>query len=496
MNHLRARHRPITTAALTLIALLVGGTLVQVPARDAEQRAYPACESRQLYKFSCRWEQIPSTTVRLFFPGQASWQWVTGRDHPGRASVLAGTACSTCHGNPVAGASSVAGWAGPPTDHRRSAGCPACHGVLAQRVAALGANLVAHPELERAPIAGKRASLDVEVQAAYDAEHIYVRASWPSPRPGIIHDLWRFDGAQWVKWGGPRPDAPKKGVMPSYEDRLAVMLSDRDLRAAPGLRPEVNQVGCWVKCHQDLRAMPKTPPKDVLEAHPALGKGGRKWEDIQKYTLATRTGASGEAWGDVRSADEIAELRRRGQFLDLWMWRAARGGPLGYADDFHVLDTRLGDGGKGAFMTPETPTYMYDARKVGFAAVPEERFEELLTRLPLIVGENAVPFDAAATFKKGDLLPRRVLRPAEGGRADVLANSWWRDGRWTVELRRRLDTAQPDDKALVPGRTYVIGLGVFESMVSNRRHHVSFPVTLGLGVPADIQAAPLRADGR
>ena len=47
-------------------------------------------------------------------------------------------------------------------------------------------------------------------------------------------------------------------------------------------------------------------------------------------------------------------------------------------------------------------------------------------------------------------------------------------------------------KALAPGKVYDIGFSVFEDRVSNRRHLVTLPpVTLGLGVDADIKAVKL-----
>jgi hypothetical protein len=80
----------------------------------------------------------------------------------------------------------------------------------------------------------------------------------------------------------------------------------------------------------------------------------------------------------------------------------------------------------------------------------------------------------------------------QGSTADILVNSSWQNGKWVLELRRKLDTGNPDDKAFEVGKVYYISLAVFDDMVSNRRHHVSFPLTLGIGVDADIKA--LRAE--
>lgn len=499
----RFRSRLLRPWVLVLaLALASGGAYLAMAAREATRPAepYPAWESPRLFTFPGEWTAVAPVVVRTIYPGQASWQWVTGSAHPGSASVAAGTACAACHGNPVVGASSVAGWAGPPADHGQSQGCQACHRVLEQQPERLGASVGASPELEPDPIEGKRPFLDVEVRAAFDAAYLYLRLEWASERPGIIHDLWRWDGERWALTGGPKPDAPKRDRMPSYEDRLSINVADVEIPAFDGARVGYAKAGCWIACHDSMRAMPREPAAEAVKADRHLGAEGLKQSDVRKYLLITRSRLDeAGGWNAVKPRAEIERLLERGQFLDMWMWRAARSGPIGYADDAFVLEYRFGDKGRGMFvenpLEQGRPRYVYDAGKVGFHAVPEARLGELLPRAPLVEGETAAPPAPNAGFAPGDLVSRRLLRTPEGSRADILANSRWERGRWVLELRRKLDTGQPDDKRLVPGRAYTIGIAVFDDMVSNRRHHVSFPVTLGLGTPADIVARPL-AEGR
>jgi hypothetical protein len=238
---------------------------------------------------------------------------------------------------------------------------------------------VADPELEPDPIEGKLPYIDVDVRAAYDSEYLYMRFEWASERPGITHDLWRYDGAEWVKWGGPKPDALEKGVTPSYEDRLALNISDRNLPAGDGSNARFAQQGCWITCHSSMRAMSREPSKDEVKAHPYLGDTGLGKSDVRKYLLLSREQADeAGGWDKVRAQEEIQRLLDEGDFLDMWMWRGARSGPAGYGDDFYVLEYRLSDGGTGPFMTPAEPEYMYDASKVGFYAIPEDKLEEML----------------------------------------------------------------------------------------------------------------------
>jgi hypothetical protein len=224
------------------------------------------------------------------------------------------------------------------------------------------------------------------------------------------------------------------------------------------------QAGCWITCHD----------------------GG-------KYLLSTRTQTGTGEEPTLQSDEAITRLFATGEFLDLLTWRAARSGPIGYADDAYVLASWLRDQGEASFITQTHPAYMYNAAKVGFHAIPEATFEARRGAFPLIQNDTAVPFNPMTSFTPGDLLSRRVLRRPTGSAADVLANSRWENGRWQVELRRKLHTGHPDDKVFEPGKMYTIGLAIFDNLVSNQQHHVSFPVTLGLGVSGDITAHPIVA---
>jgi hypothetical protein len=65
----------------------------------------------------------------------------------------------------------------------------------------------------------------------------------------------------------------------------------------------------------------------------------------------------------------------------------------------------------------------------------------------------------------------------------VKAYSEWADGIWTVIFVRALNTN--DNRSDTPldgiptGTSYTFNFGVFDDHVSNRRHHVTFPFTIG-----------------
>src|SRR3990170_4456940 len=436
----------IVVGLLTALAAIDGSSARLGP---AGAQAPPIIQGAGLFTFPGDWSTIPEKTITLFFPGQASWEFLTSSDHPGSEQVVAGTTCQTCH---------------------------------AGQEKMKGESLVKHARLEPDPIAGKAGSLDVAVRAAFDDQYIYLRFEWQAPQPGASHELWRYDGTRWAAWGGPKPDATKANTPPSYEERLVLMFTERNVPAADGAKTGFNQAGCFIACHNSMRNMPRDVRGDRVVTHPYFGRGGLNANDMRHYLLLTRTATDETGgWDKVKTRPDIERLKAEGSFLDLWQWRAYRSSPVGYAGDDYVLEYRLSDGGRSPFTTPAQPSFMYDQAKTGFRAIPESRLNELLPRLPLIMGTNAVPVDPTARFAVGDLLPQNVLRTPDGSGADILANGSWARGRWVVELRRKLITGNPDDKPFVAGRVYRFGLAVFNDMVSNRYHFISFPQTLGLG---------------
>lgn len=406
------------------------------------------------------WASIPARTVALFYPGQSSYQWLRGPGHPaGMAAVSAGAPCSACHTG---------------------------------QEPKLGERIVAGGPLEPEPISGKRGLIELRVQAAYDDRQLYLRIEWPTQqdRPGQVHDFIRWNGESWTPFGGPRSKAEvRTGAIPAlYEDRVAIALGDASVGA-------FERQGCWLACHDGMRDMPQKPAAEEVRSHALLGQRLGQ-EDVRKYLPDSRTDKNA-SWNRTKSEAEIAELKALGQYLDLMQWRAHRSNPVGMADDGFVLEYRLSDAGTGPFASnfdreKGTPRYMFDAARAGYRALSLEQVVERAEAYALIREENAAPYAADADWRVGDLLPSRVLSRsgAEGSAADnrnVVGS--WKQGLWTVIWARPLDTGSDDDKPLRPGERYTVSFAVHDDNTTSRYHHVSFPLTLGLGTEADIRAA-------
>lgn len=404
------------------------------------------------------WSKVPAKSVKLFYPGQSSYDWLLSAEHKkGNKAVPSGRACGTCHEDDEAN---------------------------------MGNKLVAAGPLEPTPIAGKKGTLDLSVQAAHDDKNLYLRFQWATQanRPGDAYPHLRFDGKEWKPYGSQRlSKAVREGKMQAvYEDRLSLMIDDGKVK-------NFDRQGCWLTCHNGMRDMPGEATKDQLAAHPLL----QKRSDVRKYLPATR--ADGGAWDKTRSAQEIAKLKADGGFVDLIQWRAHRSNPVGMADDGYVLEYRLFDEGKNPFVSnsddQKRPKMMFDAKKVGIKAHAATDIGKAGVPQVLVPGETAVPFDPKAGWKEGDMLPQYyVSRAAASGSAADNGNvrGEWKDGKWTVVWVRPLNLANADDKALKAGATVSIGIAVHDDNVTTRAHHVSFPLKLGIGTKADITSVMLK----
>lgn len=135
--------------------------------------------------------------------------------------------------------------------------------------------------------------------------------------------------------------------------------------------------------------------------------------------LAVRFG-----WSEGFSACPLAGSPHR---ADLWLWRAARSNPVGYAVDAVqvVSDSPISGGHPWR--------------------LPDGRVRWLAFKLD---GGEEFTYTKTYSGYRGDIVPKFIVKKAEklsGSRMDVEAKGIWLDGFWTLELARSLDTTSPDD---------------------------------------------------
>lgn len=409
------------------------------------------------------WSAIPKSEITLFYPGQASFQWIMGKDHAKGAKAIAqGRNCLYCH-----------------------------EGEEADK----GKLLVSGGKLEPKPIAGKTGSIKVTMQAAYDKDYLYMKASWPTKDPGMYHEYAVFRNGKWETYATNRANANVAAgkLKASYEDRFSIMLGDGKSV------PAYNNQGCWITCHNDLRYMPNEVKKAEVDPHPILGTAGLKKDDIRKYLPESRT-AMGEngGWDKIKSKAEIDAMKASGAFLELWQWRGYRSNPIGAADDGYVLEYRNADSGAAPFFNnwdgaKNEPRFMYNpALNNGRGSLVESEFRN--AKAPVLNEQNRVKYDSGQGWKDGDLMPKYGNQEPKGSGADNKpVTGTWANGIWTVIWQRKLNTGNNDDIALKTGERYPIGLAIHDDNATARFHHVSFPLTMSLGgKTGDINAVQVK----
>ncbi|TMV03354.1 cytochrome C552 [Ruegeria sediminis] len=239
------------------------------------------------------WNAVAGAEMKLFYPGQASFEWVqNGKNHGGaRPLTKGGDACSTCH---------------------------------AKELDAIGNKLVAGGDLEPTPIPGKRGVIDATVQAAHDGENLYVRMQWPDAghNPAPFVDGGKMD--------------------PENQIKVAMMITGTGIEMG-------DQVGCWASCHADNTFMPFDPGADAIAANGDVAGRLQAEGTVTKYLSESRTDIEIKGRGDkplggwdlLKAEAEIEQYLKDGTYLDLLRVYAD-----GSASNGYLLERRVENDGE------------------------------------------------------------------------------------------------------------------------------------------------------
>jgi len=146
----------------------------------------------------------------------------------------------------------------------------------------------------------------------------------------------------------------------------------------------------------------------------------------------------------MQGLDADLSLRgRRPHRADLWFWKACRTNPVGYADD------------KWQFYSPRKEGV--DSKEVTF---PSEKGSMYLLRSG--DGGRSAYEERIAIDYQGPFAPRFANRQPTGSRADISARGCWREGIWTVEFARKLNTGHDDDVTFTVGGKYLFIVSCYE----------------------------------
>jgi hypothetical protein len=168
------------------------------------------------------WSKVPAKKIVVFYPGVASIQWMTkGTEHSGFRAMRKGENCIGCHEDEAAD---------------------------------VGRTIASGEKLEPKPVKGMAGSIPVEVQAAHDGAHLYLRFAWKTPSG---------------------PGAPK--LDKDNPVKLSVMFEEG------GKVEWADLGGCWSACHQDARTMPSAKSEEQTKYVAGGSLGAGKFYDLIQF---------------------------------------------------------------------------------------------------------------------------------------------------------------------------------------------------------------------
>jgi thiosulfate reductase cytochrome b subunit len=292
--------------------------------------------------------------------------------------------------------------------------------------------------------------VDVTIKSVHDGTQIYFLFQWDDPDVSLKRFPLQKTAQGW-KVLQTAFDRADESVF--YEDKLSVYLTD------------VPKRGCAATCH--------------------LGVGPHA--------------ARGEKHGVHYTSGEVG---------DVWHWKAVRTAPMGapagepgYLDDQHFrgpdpvpVTLKPGERYTGGYHADPQPGggYAYNFEKLDPRKPLAETFvrPKMLPARPMILRSadasesdhdavwwlhkaQAIPYTPAAdTYPVGALLPNIILEPFQGDRADVRGQAEWRVGRWTLEVRRVLDTRSKFDVAFSPDRPVYLSVAPYNRTQVQHGEHI------------------------
>ena len=148
---------------------------------------------------------------------------------------------------------------------------------------------------------------------------------------------------------------------------------------------------------------------------------------------------------------------------DVWHWKASRTNPAGIAHDKRFKTSTEPFEKAKEFETADG-TMIYVAR------ISDEG-----DRL-----YKPLKYDA----KQDDVMPRyEVNMNPQGSIADISAKGVWRDGRWYLEMARKLDTGHADDAVILASGGIEFAVAAFNN-VDGKKHSISELLVLKTEGPA------------
>jgi hypothetical protein len=198
-----------------------------------------------------------------------------------------------------------------------------------------------------------------------------------------------------------------------------------------------------------------------------------EWPDAEADTSYHPWRFAGAGWEQLPAEDDGVQIiwqNPAGRF-DLWEWRFQQTGAVGYARDsagpLEIFSSQeFMDEGTETWRPNSADGAPAEAWKASEAQGPPipDPTGYVMRNPGFLFDGHTEPLGATNPFtgeawKEGDTVPLVVNQFPTGGQADVEAVGTWHEGRWILEIRRRLDTGDAEyDIKFEAGKTYSVSI--------------------------------------
>ena len=293
----------------------------------------------------------------------------------------------------------------------------------------------------------------VQVRAVHNGDKVFFAIRWTDPTRSLrrIPMIKKEDG-----WHVADSRAGRMDVVDFYEDKLAVIFSDKPALGGSG----VSNLG--------PAPLPADKPRPLNE---------------RGFHFTTD-----------------------GSYVDMWQWKASRGGMLGRVDDQYIGPPRDASADEAAYRAryqggywndPGRAYYSYNYKPfmkgytgpVEVVRLPKDwkKTQDGLGKFTLdpnvsddengswsINLNDTDPYtkEADAKIPVGTVMPGVIISGNyEGDRADLVGGSRWKDGYWTLELTRKMKTGSKYDKDFVAGKELYMWVAAFDHVQTRHTRH-------------------------
>ncbi len=282
----------------------------------------------------------------------------------------------------------------------------------------------------------------IKLASAYDSQYIYFAVQFEDANhdASINRNRWIYDGSKWTKQSHQQanPAAPTSKAVNSAERLNGKESEDRLFLMFPIVDKQHNYrdngLGCAGYCHTNL-----------------IDSGNPTETMIGEDVVAMHTSIDGD-------------------LADTWHWTSTRSAPERTLKDAHLIFTQGSDSGRKGD-PGKSPSLDNDLKKLklggngstGPAYISQSEFEKgaynkLGHTTVRLSEDDLLRIEPGMQFAPGSSVPYTIHRPTAGNLGDVDVASHFdpKTKRWTLELKRLLDTGNPQqDRIFTQGQAAI-----------------------------------------